>query len=131
MRMVEGVVMGMRMFMDMVVGMVVVVGMRVLLFLFPVRLALFPGHIVGMLLLTVHRYMNLRARHAALFDVAALEAHPGQAQRVHPGDKALRIGEQFGKRGHQHVPRRAHIAFDVKRLHASSIPFMRLIRLAR
>ena len=70
-------------------------------------------HVVGVFLLAVHKYMDVRAGDAALFTGQALKARPGQAQAVHAVDKGPGIVHQIGQRGHQHVPRRAHVAFDV------------------
>ena len=67
---------------------------------------------------------------AAFLRALALQPHPRQAEGVHAPDEGVRLGQQLQQRAHQHIPRGAHVTFDVKRPHAS-IPFIRLIRFAR
>ena len=109
---------------DVVRGGVVMVVMpvavvMVMVMLVPMVMMMLPAqrHVLHDLLLPVHRDGDVRAQDAALLGPPALEPHPGQLEPVHRRDEPVRVGDQLRQRGHQHVPRRAHVAFDVEYLH--------------
>ena len=86
--------------------------------------------IVGMLLFAIHGDDHVGAGDAALLGALARETDAGQPKPVHPLDEGVGIGDEFQQRGHEHIARRAHIAFEIQRLH-SAIPFIWLMRFAR
>ena len=92
-----------------VIIVVVVMVVMVVLFVVVVMVVL----VVAVLLLAVHGHGDVGAGDAALHGALALKAHARDAQAVHAGDEVVGPVDQLRQRGHQHVPRRAHVAFDV------------------
>ena len=87
------------------------------------------GLLRRILLRAEHGYRNVRPHNAAFFRALSLDPHAGQAERIHAAQKVLRIGMQLEQRCHQHVARRAHIAFQIECFHR--LPSVRwLMRLA-
>ena len=73
----------------------------------------------GLVLLRAeHGHRNVRAQHAAFFRALRLHPHAGQAERVHAPEKALRVGMELEQRRHEHIARRAHVAFQIECFHA-------------
>ena len=71
------------------------------------------------------------APYAALDGWDELHAHAGYAEGVHARDEigAIALGQKLQERGGEHIPRAAHMAVQVKYLHAA--PHRWLIMLAR
>ena len=71
-----------------------------------------PVHILAMLLLPVDAHLHMRPPNAAFLRRSCRNFHARNAQRAHIPQKllpSLRL-QQLVKRGHEHIPRRAHIA---------------------
>ncbi len=72
---------------------------------------------------------HMRPRDPALHGRFRRHLHPREAERVEPLNKGFRIRVEFEKCRGQHVPRRAHVAFQIDRFHFAAS--MWLIMLAR
>jgi hypothetical protein len=74
---------------------------------------------MGSLLLSVNRYLHMRAHDAAGFCRDGDKFHPRQTQSVHGMQKVcpLVLIQQFIQRGHEHVPRRPHAALQIQSFH--------------
>ena len=80
------------------------------------------GHVVAVLLHAVGQHGHVQAPHAAFF--GGLHAHLHAGDGVHHLQEFLPplLGQQVQQSGGEHVPRRAHVAFQIQRFHAVSPP---------
>ena len=93
----------------------VLMGMLVL----PIGMALPAVHVQAFLFLSVHRHLHMGAPDAALGGLFRPHLHAGQAQAVHGAQKLRPLGlvQQLPQSRGEHIPRRAHIAFQIPGLH--------------
>lgn len=113
-----------------IVIMIVVVGVSVAVGMLQPSMGMAVGMpVLALLLLAVYGNFHPRAGDPAAFRGEPPRAHPGDAQGVQLCGEPLRVRQQTGQRGHQHVPRGAHAALKIQRFHL--IPSMRLIMLAK
>ena len=93
----------------------VLMGMLVL----PIGMALPAVHVQAFLFLAVHRHLHMGAPDAALGGLFRPHLHAGQAQAVHGAQKLRPPGlvQQLPQSRGEHIPRRAHIAFQIQGLH--------------
>ena len=68
---------------------------------------------VLVLLLAVDGNLHVGAADAAGDGGSRLQMNAGQAQAVHGGQEALLVLQQFVQGGHEHIPRRAHVTFNI------------------
>lgn len=98
---------------------------------FAVGMAMPMGQVVAVLLLPADAHVHMRPPNAALLRRGCRDLQARDAQRIHIPQKLLpgpRL-QQLVKRGHEHIPRRAHIALQIQRFHL--IPSIWLMRLAK
>ena len=71
--------------------------------------------VVLVLLVAVDRHPHMSARNAARLRGHRGNLHSGQAETVHHIQKGfpLVLAQQFVQGGHEHIPRRPHIAFQI------------------
>ena len=124
--------MAMRVFMIvrmfMAVGMFMIVGVFMAVGMFMI-MGVFMAVFVLQFLKAVDAHPHMSTCDTAGGTPFRLHPHPGQAQAVHGVQKTLLVLQQFIQSGQEHVPRRAHMAFDVKCFHCN--PSIWLIILAR
>ena len=113
-----------RMFMAilmMMVLMIVVVLVRMLMLVVMVMVFAAERDVLGGLLLPVHCHLHMGAGDAAGLGGLPLDLHPGNPETVHLFNERVRV-HQFRQGRHQHIPRRAHLTFQIKCFHFASPP---------
>ena len=110
-------------------GAVLVMMVMLMLMLMPVSVVVVVMGAVP-LLPAVDRDAHVGSGNALAGDAPGLHAHAGD-EGVHIPQKFLLLRAQLVEGRHEHVPRGAHGALKIQRLHVSSIPFIWLIRWAR
>ena len=68
---------------------------------------------VLVLLRSVDGDLHMGAADAAGDGGGRLQMNAGQAQAVHGGQEALLVLQQLVQGGHEHIPRRAHVTFNI------------------
>ena len=74
-------------------------------------------HVHGFLNFPVNVDFHPDARNAGFRRPLGVDVNSRQSQRLHPRKKPLFIGADVIQRAHQHIARRAHVAFKVKLSH--------------
>ena len=101
--------------MRMVMGMTLLMGVHMMMAV-EVSVA-FRRNIRGAFLLSMNDDADVRPLHATFDGRLAIDVHAWKSQHIDSIQKSSRIGMQFQQRGHQHIARRAHIAFNIECFH--------------